>query len=546
MAKPKPGKQKRLSAQPSGGKKKTSQFKAIKQATFIAFGSTICFVLFLVQRYHSVGFSTTPKSSTDLLLSVQNVQQQQDQQKQGNMGQRATSSSFSSGKQNNFKEMFDKRLNSWKPAIIPQARPTLAPSINNANPTHTASKIVFKAPTKTEAPTLEEVDYDKQPESMDFIFHNKLPKSGSSTMNGLLRSLARRNGFNYQKLEPVDIQGDKFDVEVPLVRYLKEHYRPPYFLLKHHFFFNFTKYEMPFSEPTYVNVIRDPLDWFVSHYYFERFGWARKQTERGFRGTKSDLERTVDECVRIRHPECVHPPWKYVEFICGTSPLCQTSRLSTVGMQRAVLISKRNVATRFYMVGILEQFDDTLKLFEKMLPKYYGGAYNIYNTDEVQKHRNQTKTVNRKEVLPATREFFMKGPLRYAFDLYEYSKALFNERLRRNEIEPMVYPEVESQVQENDKPEDRIVAAAPTQYVGDAAKQNIVVPAQNTVIGVHASQALPLVQTQISQSVQPSQYQPQAPLQQSIIPPQPVVPQQPIQPIVQQQVAQAVPINYGR
>lgn len=56
------------------------------------------------------------------------------------------------------------------------------------------------------------------------------------------------------------------------------------------------------------------------------------------------------------------------------SPLCQTARLSTVGMQRAVLIAKRNVATRFYMVGILEQFEQTLKLFEKMMPKYYGNG----------------------------------------------------------------------------------------------------------------------------------------------------------------------------
>ena len=122
MAKPKAKQKIRLTTQPSGVKKKTTQLKAIKQATFIAFGSTICFVLFLVQRYHSIGFSTSPKSSTDLLLSVQNVQQQQNQQKQSNMDQKASSSSFSSGKQNNFKEMFDKRLNSWKPAIVPQAR----------------------------------------------------------------------------------------------------------------------------------------------------------------------------------------------------------------------------------------------------------------------------------------------------------------------------------------------------------------------------------------------------------------------------------------
>ena len=111
--------------------------------------------------------------------------------------------------------------------------------------------------------------------------------------------------------------------------------------------------------------------------------------------------------------------------------LCQTSRLSTTGLARAVLMAKNNIATRFFMVGILEQFDETVQLFEKMLPRYYEGAWNLYNTPEVQMHRNQTKTINRKEVSNETREFFEKGPLKYNYDLYHYAKAIFNERLRR-------------------------------------------------------------------------------------------------------------------
>ena len=35
----------------------------------------------------------------------------------------------------------------------------------------------------------------------DFIFHNKLPKAGSSTMNNICLMLSKRNNFNYRKVE---------------------------------------------------------------------------------------------------------------------------------------------------------------------------------------------------------------------------------------------------------------------------------------------------------------------------------------------------------
>jgi hypothetical protein len=55
-----------------------------------------------------------------------------------------------------------------------------------------------------------------------FIFHNKLPKSGSSTMNQLLRELAKKNNFNFAKVEPTLIPNDRFDSEEPLVKFVQE------------------------------------------------------------------------------------------------------------------------------------------------------------------------------------------------------------------------------------------------------------------------------------------------------------------------------------
>ena len=55
-----------------------------------------------------------------------------------------------------------------------------------------------------------------------FIFHNKLPKSGSSTMNQLLRQLSKKNNFNFAKVEPSQIPNDRFDLEKPLVKFVQE------------------------------------------------------------------------------------------------------------------------------------------------------------------------------------------------------------------------------------------------------------------------------------------------------------------------------------
>ena len=67
--------------------------------------------------------------------------------------------------------------------------------------------------------------------------------------------------------------------------------KKPLFIFKHHYYFNTTEFGL--ESPTWINVIRDPLTWFESNFYFKRFGWERKPGTR----TRPDQNLTIDQCV---------------------------------------------------------------------------------------------------------------------------------------------------------------------------------------------------------------------------------------------------------
>merc|ERR1712106_216188 len=71
---------------------------------------------------------------------------------------------------------------------------------------------------------------------------------------------------------------------------------------------NFTKYHL--KEPTVINIVRNPVDWFASEYYFCRNGWERKPDYRG-KGCENmnehDLQMTLEECVRAKDPNVKRP-----------------------------------------------------------------------------------------------------------------------------------------------------------------------------------------------------------------------------------------------
>lgn len=275
---------------------------------------------------------------------------------------------------------------------------------------------------------LKDFEFDHSIPNANFIFHNKLPKSGSTTMHDILRELSQKNLFYYKKMDSSNMN---FDDDQSLTEYIKENMKKPFFYMQHHFFTNFTKYGI--DQPTMINVIREPIDWFSSHYHFKLYGWSRKPGQRG-----DQNEMTLEECINTSAPTCVRNHWRYIEFFCGNGPECQTAtnpREDEQYKSRMVERAKQRMLSDYFIIGVLEQFEDSLRVFEKLLPRYYRGALDVYQSKTIQTTRNQTKSLNKRTLPDDPTAKLRSGALKHEYDLYHFARQLFNQQMKDLQLE---------------------------------------------------------------------------------------------------------------
>jgi len=208
--------------------------------------------------------------------------------------------------------------------------------------------------------------------------------------------------------------------------------KTPYFLLKHQFWVNFSNQPAE-MQPTYINIIRDPLEWFTTRYYFNRYGWKR---DPGCRGegcsmSKVDHAMSIDQCVANKVDLCTSPT-PYFPYLCGPGTECKLYRSESI-----YKLTRKRLLDDYFFVGILEHFEETLRVLEKILPQYFDGAVEVWKSEQIQKKQQLTKTMNRKEMSPATREFYLNGPMKYEAKLYDFALNMFKARLSAEGI-PLV------------------------------------------------------------------------------------------------------------
>lgn len=207
----------------------------------------------------------------------------------------------------------------------------------------------------------------------------------------------------------------------------------PLIVIKHHLFTNFSIFGL--EEPSWINVAREPVSRFVSSYYFRRFGFnahqgIRKKSYEKIQSGERIIEMSLEDCIMTEAPECSdYANQAFLKYLCG-SPAIWPDCATIVKANRAQALerAKKHVINNYFVIGILEDFKNTLQLFEKMLPEIFRGAPMIYEKigEQIQ---NQTSTAKKETISDEARRKLATGPLRYQVDLYNLIKSLFKQKL---------------------------------------------------------------------------------------------------------------------
>ncbi|RUS72186.1 hypothetical protein EGW08_020051 [Elysia chlorotica] len=253
------------------------------------------------------------------------------------------------------------------------------------------------------------------------IIYNRVPKTGSTSFLGIMDQLCKMNDFHtahfyisrYMRVLGLADQR-RFITKITNWEKMK-----PALYHGHAAFMDFSKFGVK-QLPIYINMVRDPLERLISHYYFLRYGDDFDPE----RVKKRALDLTTfDECVERDGEDCgPNMVWVQIPFFCGHHPECWEP-----GNEWALEEAKRNLRDRYLVVGITEEFPHFLAVLEAALPRMFHGAQAIYNKNSQSRLRRtanklppSAKTLNKMEESPAyrlERDFY-----RYAVKQFHFVK----------------------------------------------------------------------------------------------------------------------------
>ncbi|XP_053957226.1 heparan sulfate 2-O-sulfotransferase pipe-like isoform X2 [Anastrepha ludens] len=276
--------------------------------------------------------------------------------------------------------------------------------------------------------TPESVNTTKKAE-IDIVLFNRVPKVGSQTLMGLLKFLAKRNGFEARRDKPSLMETIMLtpNFELSLVDEIMEEGDATSYS-KHVAFIDFGRLDMPW--PIYINLVRHPVERLISWFYYVRAPWyiveRKKNFPKEYRVPNiAWLKKSFDSCILKHDAECIFAQGdkkglgdhrRQMLFFCGqNNELCMPFN-SYQAMQQA----KRNVENHYAVIGTWEETNITLTVLEHYIPRFFAGA-----TETYYKAENNLHQVNRNSIKPSVsqevREILHKN-LTNEIEFYNFCK----------------------------------------------------------------------------------------------------------------------------
>lgn len=166
---------------------------------------------------------------------------------------------------------------------------------------------------------------------------------------------------------------------------------------------------------TYINMVRNPLDRYISHYYYQRFG-DRPADKLQEMKKSGQFNETLQQCFQQQHQGCQLNVM--TQFFCGYQDYCAK------GNQRALNQAKQNILANYAVIGLLEEWELSSQLFRKILPEFFTQIHEKIARYKVNKNRKVEK-------LPAQLIQAIKQANDADYQLYHFIKQLFWTRIAK-------------------------------------------------------------------------------------------------------------------
>ncbi|CAB0032054.1 unnamed protein product [Trichogramma brassicae] len=250
------------------------------------------------------------------------------------------------------------------------------------------------------------------------VIYNRVPKTGSTSFVGLVYDTCKKNKFHALH---INVTNNMHTLTLPNQMQFAHNIThwdsiKPAFYHGHMAFLDFQKLGIA-ANPLYINLLRKPLDRFVSYYYFLRYGDNfRPYLVR----RKSGDKKTFDECVRDGQLDCdPNNMWLQIPFLCGHDPACWE-----IGNEWALEEAKRNLHKHYLLVGVTEELAEFVQVLETVLPRFFKGSYNLFMHNNKSHLRQTTQKI---EPLPETVKKIQKSIVwKMENDLYNYALSQFH------------------------------------------------------------------------------------------------------------------------
>ena len=238
-------------------------------------------------------------------------------------------------------------------------------------------------------------------EGMALIFLH-IPKAAGTTMNDIIeRQFPQGTVFT--------VDGARVRESVDEFKNLPEEERRRVRCLKGHIPFGLHEY-LP-HPTTYITVLRNPVDRIISHYYYV----LRTPHHYLYNTVTAGNMRLRDYVSSGISPELMNGQTKTVSGL-GKADMIVREYSSADLLEEA----KRTLQDHFVSVGLVERFDETLVLFQRLL-----GWQNIFYV-----RRNVTKKHPSQQEIAKTTVEVIERENELDMALYEFAKQMFEKQIR--------------------------------------------------------------------------------------------------------------------